>query len=69
MHWQAMPWDHFSRFSPEDLEALIVYLQHLSPMFSRVPPPEPPAAGDEDGDTFWFGYTGEYRPVSAASRD
>jgi mono/diheme cytochrome c family protein len=66
MHWQAMPWDHFSRFSPEDLEALIVYLQHLPPVFSRVPSPEPPAADDEEGDTFWFGYTGEYRPASSS---
>ena len=67
MHWQAMPWDHFSRFSLEDLEALIAYLQHLPPVSSRVPSPVPPAVGDEEGDTFWFGYTGEYR--SAASRD
>ena len=62
MHWQAMPWDHFSNLSLEDLEALTAYLRHLAPAFSRVPAPEPPRPGDEEADTFWFGYTGEYRP-------
>ena len=61
MHWQAMPWDHFSNLSPEDLEALIVYLQHLPPAWSRVPAPTPPAPGDREADTFFFGYSGEYR--------
>lgn len=61
MHWQAMPWDHFSNLAPEDLEALVVYLRHLPAAWSRVPDPEPPAPGDEAGDTFFFGYTGEYR--------
>ena len=62
MHWQAMPWDHFSRLSPEDLEALVCYLRHLPPVRSRVPAPEPPRAGDEAGDTFFFGYSGVYSP-------
>jgi mono/diheme cytochrome c family protein len=60
MHWQAMPWDHFSRLSPEDLEALVVYLRHLPPVRSQVPAPVPPGASDPDGDTFAFGYTGTY---------
>jgi hypothetical protein len=61
MHWQAMPWDHFSNLRLEDLEALVTYLQHLPPVHSRVPDPAPPAEGDEEGDTFHFGYTGDYR--------
>jgi mono/diheme cytochrome c family protein len=61
MHWQAMPWDHFSNLSPEDLEALVVYLQQLPPVYSRIPDPEPPRAGDPDADTFYFGYVGEMR--------
>jgi mono/diheme cytochrome c family protein len=61
MHWQAMPWDHFSNLTPEDLESLIVYLKHLPPAWSRVPPPTGPAPGDREGDTFFFGYAGEYR--------
>jgi mono/diheme cytochrome c family protein len=68
MHWQAMPWDHFSSFRPEDLEALIAYLRHLPPRRSRVPDPEPPRPGDEAADTFWFGYYGELRPGHSASR-
>jgi mono/diheme cytochrome c family protein len=62
MHWQAMPWDHFSNLTPEDLEALVGYLEHLPPRHSRVPEPEPPRADDAGADTFSFGYTGEYRP-------
>jgi len=62
MHWQAMPWDHFSRLRPEDLEALVAYLRALPPVWSRIPPASPPAADDPPGDTFFFGYTGEYRP-------
>jgi mono/diheme cytochrome c family protein len=65
MHWQAMPWDHFSHLRPEDLEALVAYLRHLPPAWSRVPDPEPPRPGDEAGDTFFFGYTGEYRRAAA----
>jgi mono/diheme cytochrome c family protein len=61
MHWQAMPWDHFSALSAEDLEALIVYLRNLRPVWSKVAASEPPAAGHEEGDTFFFGYSGEYR--------
>jgi len=61
MHWQAMPWDHFSNLTPEDLESLIVYLKHLPPAWSRVPAPSPPVAGDRQADTFFFGYSGEYR--------
>jgi mono/diheme cytochrome c family protein len=62
MHWQAMPWDHFSHLRPEDLEALVAYLRALPPARSRVPPASPPAPGDPAGDTFSFGYTGEFTP-------
>jgi mono/diheme cytochrome c family protein len=61
MHWQAMPWDHFANLTPEDLEALVVYLRHLPAMPSAIPPPAPPAPGDPEADTFWFSYTGSYR--------
>jgi hypothetical protein len=61
MHWQAMPWDHFSNLTPEDLEALVIYLEHLPPAWSRVPPPEARRADDPPADTFFFGYSGEYR--------
>ena len=62
MHWQAMPWDHFSNLTLEDLEALVFYLQRLKPAWSKIPPPEPPAPSDLPGDSFWLGYSGEYRP-------
>ena len=62
MHWQAMPWDHFSRLSPEDLEALVAYLRHLPPVRSRVPAPVPPQPGDAEGDSFGFGYAGTLGP-------
>jgi mono/diheme cytochrome c family protein len=62
MHWQAMPWDHFSNLTLEDLEALVFYLQSLKPAYSKIPPPELPRAGDLPGDSFWLGYSGEYRP-------
>jgi mono/diheme cytochrome c family protein len=62
MHWQAMPWDHFSNFMLEDLEALVAYLQSLPPAYSKIPPPEPPRPDDLPGDSFWLGYSGEYRP-------
>ncbi|MGH7899576.1 MAG: c-type cytochrome [Candidatus Binatia bacterium] len=62
MHWQAMPWDHFSNLTLEDLEALVFYLQSLEPAYSKVPPPEPPRADDLPSDSFWLGYSGEFRP-------
>ena len=61
MHWQAMPWDHFSNLTPEDLESLITYLKHLPPAWSRVPAPQGPAPDDREADTFFFGYSGQYR--------
>jgi hypothetical protein len=60
MHWQAMPWDHFSNLSMEDQEALVFYLRSLPPVWSKVPERTP--ASQEPADTFFFGYTGEYRP-------
>jgi mono/diheme cytochrome c family protein len=59
LHWQAMPWDHFSNLRLEDLYALSVYLRHVPAVRSEVPPASPPpAAGDVPGDTFFFGSTG-----------
>jgi mono/diheme cytochrome c family protein len=58
MHWQAMPWDHFSRLSPEDLEALVAYLRHVPPVRSSVPAPVGPQPADGDGLSFGFGYGG-----------
>jgi hypothetical protein len=59
MHWQAMPWDHFSNLSLEDQEALVFYLRSLPPRRSKVPDPLPPSPDDEPADTFFFGYSGE----------
>jgi len=56
MHWQAMPWDHFSRLTPEDSVALVTYLRHVPAQRSPVPPPAPPAVDDPDALTFFFGY-------------
>jgi mono/diheme cytochrome c family protein len=67
MHWQAMPWDHFSHLSPEDMDALIAYLRRLPAVRSEVPPPEPPRPGDAAGDAFGFGYEGVFR--AGAARD
>lgn len=53
--------DHFANLTPEDMEALVVYLQHLPPVDSEVPAPVPPAPGDPEADTFWFAYSGVYR--------
>ena len=64
MHWQAMPWDHFSNLSLEDQEALVFYLRSLAPIWSKVPEPLPPAPSDEPADTFFFGYSGELRSSS-----
>jgi mono/diheme cytochrome c family protein len=62
MHWQAMPWDHFSALSPEDMTALVAYLRQLPPAHSTIPPPAPPSPGDPDGDRFGFGYNGTWQP-------
>jgi cytochrome c553 len=61
MHWQAMPWDHFSHLRLEDLHALTTYLRHVPAVRSTVPPPAPPAPSDPAGDTFSFGFTGRVR--------
>ncbi len=37
MHWQAMPWDHFSNLSLEDQDALVFYLRSLPARWSKVP--------------------------------
>ncbi len=55
MHWQAMPWDIGSRWSPEDLRALVAYLRALPPVAGRVPPPRGPRPGDPPADSFLFG--------------
>jgi mono/diheme cytochrome c family protein len=60
MHWQAMPWDHFSNLSMEDQEALVFYLRSLPPAWSKIPDRMP--TSEEPADTFVFGYTGDYRP-------
>jgi len=62
MHWQAMPWDHFSHLSPKDLVALVTYLRHLPPVRSEVPAPLPPEAADGEGASFGFGYDGIHLP-------
>jgi hypothetical protein len=53
LHWQGMPWDHFSNWDEEDIRALIAYLRTLPPVANAVPPPRPPAPDDCAVYTFW----------------
>jgi mono/diheme cytochrome c family protein len=54
LHWQGMPWDHFSNLDEEDVRSLIVYLRALPPVTRLVPSDRPPAADDCDTYTFWI---------------
>jgi mono/diheme cytochrome c family protein len=53
LHWQGMPWDHFSNWDEEDVRALVVYVQRLPPVSKQVPADRPPAADDCAVYTFW----------------
>jgi mono/diheme cytochrome c family protein len=46
IHWQAMPWDHYSNWNEEDLQALVFYLGHLAPQQHPLPLIAPPAPDD-----------------------
>ncbi len=54
MHWRAMSWDISSRWSEEDLRAMIAYLRALRPAPGRVPPPRGPEPGDPAADAFYY---------------
>ncbi|WP_202801980.1 c-type cytochrome [Rhodovulum sp. PH10] len=53
LYWQAMPWDHFSNFSEEDVRALVAYLRMLPPVAARVPDYRPPSPDDCVVYTAW----------------
>jgi mono/diheme cytochrome c family protein len=38
----AMPWAHFARLKPEDLNAIVAYLRTLPAISNEIPPPRPP---------------------------
>lgn len=54
LHWQAMPWDHFSNLDEEDVRAIIVYLRTLPPVDFKVPDYRPPSPDDCEVYTFWI---------------
>ncbi|HYD47923.1 MAG TPA: c-type cytochrome [Terriglobales bacterium] len=53
MHWQAMPWDHFSNLELEDQYALLAFLRQLPPVSRALPPPSPPSQADCRDYTFF----------------
>ena len=59
LHWQGMPWDHFSNLDEEDIRALITYLRGLPPVRKELPGPRPPAADDCVEYTFFLSLSGE----------
>jgi len=61
MHWQAMSWDLTSRWSEEDLRAMIAYLRALRPVPGRVAPPRGPVPGDPAADAFYYGDVADRR--------
>ncbi|HEY7789777.1 MAG TPA: cytochrome c [Vicinamibacterales bacterium] len=40
---RQMPWPAFSKWTPEDRHAVLVYLRHLRPVWHRIPNPDPHA--------------------------
>lgn len=53
LHWQAMPWDHFSNLDEEDVRALVVYVRTLPPVDKQIPTYRPPSPDDCEIYTFW----------------
>lgn len=53
LHWQGMPWDHFSNWDEEDLRAILAYLHTLPPIRNKVPADRPSAPDDCPVYTFW----------------
>lgn len=60
LHWQGMPWDHFSNLDEEDLRAVIAYLRALPPVVNKVPDDRPPASDDCETYTFWIADVPDY---------
>jgi mono/diheme cytochrome c family protein len=54
LHWQGMPWDHFSNWEEEDIRAVIAYLRVLPPIKNMVLSDRPPAPDDCEVYTFWI---------------
>ena len=54
LHWQGMPWDHFSNLDEEDLRAIIAFLRALPPVVNKVPDDRPPTPNDCQTYTFWI---------------
>jgi mono/diheme cytochrome c family protein len=60
LHWQGMPWDHFSNWDEEDMRALVAFVRLLPPVSKRVLPDRPPAADDCAVYTFWTSPSSSY---------
>jgi mono/diheme cytochrome c family protein len=54
LHWQGMPWDHFSNWDEEDLRALIAFLRTLPSVNTVIPADRAPAPDDCAIYTFWL---------------
>jgi hypothetical protein len=59
LHWQGMPWDHFSNWDEEDIRSIVAYLRLLPPVAERVPSNAPPSGDDCEVYTFWVHKTRE----------
>jgi mono/diheme cytochrome c family protein len=60
LHWQGMPWDHFSNWDEEDLRALVAFVRLLPPVSKQVLPDRPPAPDDCAVYTFWTSPSSRY---------
>jgi mono/diheme cytochrome c family protein len=61
LHWQGMPWDHFSNLDEEDVQSLVVFLRILPPVDVKIPDYRPPSPDDCELYTFWV-QPGNFEP-------
>jgi mono/diheme cytochrome c family protein len=54
IHWQSMPWDHFSNYNDEDLRSLVAYVRGLPAVERSRREAIAPAPGDCSDYTFWL---------------